>query len=189
MNKIQKMARELPEAKELVRFSISLMQSDNSRLEECAEMKGKSKSAFCSELLIAALDVFEEAWTSPDGSSNDFCPPTADKYVQAFQAIDDQLSPGHRAFLKAHYQAPQHKSTASELALAAGYQNYRGYNIQSAKIGQLLAPHLDISIPKRLDGTSFPSAVLVQWEKVENYWYCTLHPEVAKALKMVGLVD
>jgi hypothetical protein len=183
------MARELPETKELVRFSISLMQSDNSRLEECAEMMGKSKSAFCSELLIAALDEFEEAWTSPDGSSNDFRPPTADKYVQAFQAIDDQLTTRHRAFLKAHYQAPQHKSTASELAQAAGYQNHRGYNMQSAKIGRMLEKHLGIPVPNRLDGTPLPSAMMVQWEKVENFWYCTLHPEVAKALKMVGLAD
>jgi hypothetical protein len=187
MNKIQKMARELPEAKELVRFSISLMQSDNSRLEECAEMMGKSKSAFCSELLIAALDEFEEALTTPDGSSNDFRPPTADKYAQAFQSINDKLNAKHRAFLKAHYQAPQKKSTASELAQAAGYQDYRGYNMQSAKVGQLLAQHLDIPMPKRLDGTQFPSAVLVQWEKVENCWYCTLYPEVATAIKMVGL--
>jgi hypothetical protein len=189
MNKIQKMARELPEGKELVRFSISLMQSYNSRLEECAEMMGKSKSAFCSELLIAALDEFEEALTSPDGSSNNFRPPTADKYVQAFKAIDNRLTIGQRAFLKAHYQAPEQKSTASALAQAAGYQNYRGYNMQSAKVGRMLEQHLSISTPKRLDGTSLPSAVLVQWEKVENFWYCTLHPEVAKALKMVGLAD
>lgn len=188
MNKIQKLARELPQSKESVRFSVSLIQSDNLKLEECAEIKGMSKSAFCSELLAAALDVFEEALNSPDDSSHEFSPPTADEYVKAFTAIKDNLSPAHRAILKAHYHSPKRTSTASELAEAANYQSYRGYNLQSARIGLMLAKHLDLaSIPTRIDDSPLASAVIVKWKKSENSWYCTLHPEVATALEKVGL--
>jgi hypothetical protein len=187
MNKIQQLARKSSQQEESIRFSVSLMQSDNSRLEDCAEIKGMSKSAFCSELLIAALDVFEEALSNPDDSCNEFKPPSAEKYVKAFEAIKSKLSNGHRAFLKAHYQSPQHTSTASKLAQAADYKDYRGYNTQSAKVGQMLAKHLGASLPQRPDGSVVPSAFLVKWEKVEDCWYCSLYPEVAIALEIVGL--
>jgi predicted HTH domain antitoxin len=187
MNKVQQLARKSNQQEESVRFSVSLIQSDNSRLEDCAEIMGMSKSAFCSELLTAALGDFEEALSKPDASCNGFLPPTAEKYAKAFEAIKGELSNGHRAFLKAHYQSPQHTSSASALAKAAGYQSYGGYNLQSANIGQMLAQYLEISLPQRPDGTLFPSAFLVKWRKEEDCWYCTLHPEVATALEIVGL--
>jgi hypothetical protein len=102
-------------------------------------------------------------------------------------ALLAKLTPGHLAFLKAHCQAPQLTSTASELAKAASYQDYRGYNMQSAKIGRMVAQHLDIPLPQRPDGSLLPSAVLVEWKKSENSWYCTLRSEVATALQSVGL--
>jgi hypothetical protein len=187
MNKVQRLALELPQTKEMVRFSVGLLPSDHTRLEECAEIKGMSKSAFCSELIIAALGDFEEAWSSPHDSCDEFSIPTAESYTKALKAIKDKLTPGHLAILKAHCQAPQLTSTASELAKAANYQDYRGYNMQSARIGRMLAQHLDIPIPKRPDGSPLPSAVLVEWKKSKNSWYCTLRPEVATALQAVGL--
>jgi predicted HTH domain antitoxin len=188
MNKVQQLARKSDQQEESIRFSVSLMQSDNSRLEDCAEIMGMSKSAFCSELLTAALDDFEEALSNPDDSCNGFLPPSADKYAKAFEAIKHKLSNRHRSFLKAHYQSAQHTSTASELAKAAEYQNYRGYNLQSARVGRMLAGQLGVSIPQRENGTLLPSGVLVKWWKdTEDFWYCTLHPEVATALEIVGL--
>ena len=187
MNKVQQLARKSTQQEESVRFSVSLIYSDNLRLEDCAEIKGMSKSAFCSELLTAALDDFEEALSNPDGSCNKFVPPSAEKYAKAFEAIKSKLSNGHRAFLKAHYQAPQQTSTASQLAQAADYKDYRGYNRQSAKVGQMLAQHLGASLPQRSDGSVVPSAFLVKWEEAEDCWYCTLYPEVATALEIVGL--
>jgi hypothetical protein len=187
MNKIQELARKSSQPEESIRFSVSLMKSDNSRLEKYAEMKGMSKSAFCSELLTAALDVFEEALNNPDDSCNGFLPPSAEKYIKAFEAVKSELSYGHRAFLKAHYEAPLHTSTASKLAQAADYKDYRGYNAQSANIGQMLAQYLGVSLPQRPNGTLFPSAFLVKWEKVDDCWYCTLRPEVVTALQTVGL--
>lgn len=147
-----------------------------------------SKSAFCSELLTAALDDFEEALSNHDDACNGFLPPIAEKYAKAFEAIKSRLSNRHRSFLKAHYQSAQHTSTASELAKAADYQSYKGYNLQSAKVGRMLAGQLGISIPQRDNGTLLPSGVLVKWWKDnEDCWFCTLHPEVATALEIVGL--
>jgi hypothetical protein len=187
VDKIQELARKSSQQEESIRFSISLMKSDNSRLENYAKIKGMSKSAFCTELLTAALGIFEEEMNNPDDSCNGFLPPSAEKYAKAFEAIKGELSNGHRAFLKAHYQSPQHTSSASELAKAAGYKGYGGYNLQSQHIGRMLAHYLDISLPQRPDGTLFPSAFLVKWKKEEDCWYCTLHSEVATALEIVGL--
>jgi predicted HTH domain antitoxin len=187
MNKIRELARKSSQQEESIRFSVSLIKSDNSRLEKYAEIKGMSKSAFCSELLTAALDIFEEEMNNPDDFCNEFLPPSAEKYAKAFEAIKGELSNGHLAFLKAHYQAPQHTSSAAALAQAAGYQGYGGYNLQSGNVGQMLAQYLEISLPQRPDGTFFPSAFLVKWKKEEDCWYCTLHPEVATALEIVGL--
>jgi hypothetical protein len=188
MNKIQQLARKSIQQEESIRFSVSLMQSDRSRLEDYAEMKGMSKSAFCSELLTAALDIFEEALNNPDDSCNGFLPPNAAEYAKAFDAIKSELTDGHRAFLKAHYAAPLHTSTASELAQAADYKDYRGYNAQSANICRMLAQYLGVSLPQKQDGTLFPTAFLVKWEKTDNCWYCTLRPEVVTALETVGLI-
>jgi hypothetical protein len=187
MNKVQRLALELPQTKELIRFSVGLLPSEHARLEECAEIKGMSKSAFCTELITAALSDFEEAWSSPHDSCDEFSVPTPESYTKAFTAIKDKLTPGHLAFLKAHCQAPQLTSTASELAKAANYQDYRGYNMQSAKIGRMVAQNLDIPLPQRPDGSLLPSAVLVEWKKSENSWYCTLRSEVATALQSVSL--
>jgi predicted DNA-binding protein len=187
INKVQKLARQLSKSEESIRFSVTLTQSDNSRLENFADIKGKSKSAFCSELLSAALDDFEEVLTSPDETMNDLNLPSAQDYARAFHAIVDKLTAGHKAILKAHYHAPKYTAKASELATAAGYQDYRGYNRQSARIGQMLADNLGVSLPLREDGTLFPSAFLVQWTKSEDIWYSTLHPQVANAIEIVGL--
>jgi hypothetical protein len=188
MNKVQQLARQSNQQEESVRFSVSLIQSDNSRLEDCADIKGLSKSAFCSELLTAALDDFEEALSDIDDSGSQFLPPSADRYAKAFEEIKSRLSNGHRSFLIAHYQSAQHTSTASKLARAADYKNYNGYLLQSAKVGRMLAVQLGIQIPQRGNGTLFPSKVLVKWWKdTEDCWYCTLHPEVATALEKVGL--
>jgi hypothetical protein len=187
MNKVQKLAHKQSPTAESIRFSVTLLQSDNSRLETFAEIKGQSKSAFCSELLAAALDDFESALTSPEQSMNNLNLPSTENYVTALQAIESELTDRHKAFLKAHYHAPKHRSTATELAAAAGYQDYRGYNIQSANVGQMLADRLGIPVPLRADGTIYPSAVLVEWEETKDGWYATLHPQVAKAIEIAGL--
>jgi hypothetical protein len=180
MNKIEQLAQSVLQSQEdSVRFSVTLNSTDNIRLEKMADLMGRSKSAFCSELIGAALDDMEEVMDRPEVKTDDQLP-LAQEYLDAFKAI--RLTERHRAMLLAHFQAPGCTTTVTELAKAAGYKYYGAVNLQYGRIGRMLAEHLGRSLPKHLDGSSFPTAFLVNW-KYEDTWYCTLHPQVIEALK------
>lgn len=188
MNKVQGLAQKILQSQdESVRFSVTLTKTDSSRLERIAELMGRSKTAFCSELIVAALDDMEEAIDLPDSNIDIFLPSTQ-QYVAAFKAIDLDLTPGHRAMLVAHYHQPEQTTTASELAKAAGYKHFGGANLQYARLGKLVADYLTWSLPQHSDGSPFPTALLVKWT-FEDVWYCKLHPQVAEALKITGLAE
>ncbi|NJO79429.1 MAG: hypothetical protein HC827_13540 [Cyanobacteria bacterium RM1_2_2] len=187
-SKVQKLVYKMMQKnEEPVRFSITLSKVDNVRLEKLAELTGRSKSAFCSELISAALDEAEEMFDAPD---SDVTPelPSADEYVAAFSAIQEKLTDGNRAMLSAHYQAPDYTMTTPELAKAAGYENYGGANLQYARLGKMIASYLNWPLPKRTNGLLLPTGMIVRWTE-EDVWYCTLHPQVVKALEIVGLVE
>ncbi|MEA5567827.1 hypothetical protein [Anabaena sp. UHCC 0399] len=118
---------------------------------------------------------------------------TVDDYKQAFTAIRSQMTDGHKLMLKAQYHAPAQTITATELAQAAGYENYNGANLQYARIGELLANHLGYLPPEREDnGKPFWSGVLASgyWKNLEGSknnsqreWQWQLRPQVAQALE------
>lgn len=186
MSKVKDLVRKMmQQQEEPVRFSITLMKIDNSRLEKLAELIGCSKSALCSDLISAALDDIEEMFDTPD-SNIDVDLPSVEEYVTAFSAIQEKLTEGHRAMLLAHYHALDYTTTASELAKAAAYESYGGANLQYARLGVMLADYLSYPLPKHSNGSPFPTALVVKWTK-KDVWYCTLHPQVVKALEIVGL--
>ncbi len=195
MNEVQKLACSvLQRQQNSVRFSITLAETDNRRLEELAELAGFSKSAFCSELIGAALSDMEALAAEPE-SGVEMEEITMQEYKDAFTAIKPSLTVGHCAMLKAHFHAENHTVTATELAEAAGYANYGGANLQYARIGKMLADYLRRELPKhskdsRFPGSPFPTRMLVEWhfKNTEQTWYCTLRPEVVAALKVTGLV-
>jgi hypothetical protein len=188
--KVQKLVYEMMQQnEEPVRFSITLSKTDNARLEELAEYTGCSKSALCSRLLSAALDDAEAMFDTPESDVNPDLP-SVDEYVAAFSAIQAKLTDGHRAMLSAHYHAPNYRTTATKLAEAAGYKSYGGANLQYARLGMTLAEYLSCPLPRHLDGAPFPTALLVEWtQNPKEEWYCTLHPQVVKALEIVGLTE
>lgn len=188
MNKVQDLAyKVLQRQEESVRFSVSVTKTDNSRLEKLAELMRRSKSAFCSDLISAALDDMEEVIDTPDANI-DIRLPASQEYIEAFNAIKEKLTEGHRAMLVAHYHAPDYTITTSELAKAANYEHFGAVNLQYARLGRMLADYLNYSVPKHLDGSPFPTAFLVEWS-FEDVWYCTLHAQVVEALERLGLTE
>ncbi len=190
MNEVQKLACSVLQRQEnSVRFSITLAETDNRRLEELAELAGFSKSAFCSELIGAALSDMEALVAEPE-SDVEIEEITMQEYKDAFIDIKPRLTVGHCAMLKAHFHAENYTVTATELAEAAGYANYGGANLQYARIGKMLADYLRRELPTHTNGSPFPTAMLVEWhfKNTEQTWYCTLRPEVVAALKVTGLV-
>lgn len=186
MNKVQKLAHKvLQRQEESVRFSVTLTKTDNLRLERLAELMGCSKSAFCSDLIAAALSDMEEVIDTPD-TNIDIHLPSSQEYAEAFNAIKEKLTEGHRAMLVAHYHASDYTTTTSELARAASYEHFGAVNLQYARLGKMLADYLNWSLPQHSNGSPFPTALLVKWN-FKDVWYCTLHPQVIEALKISGL--
>lgn len=122
--------------------------------------------------------------------------PSKEDYKQAFIAIKNNMTDSHREMLKAQYHAPQQIITSTKLAEAAGYQHYGGANLQYARIGKMIAHHLNYSPPKREDnGKPFWSLILSYgyWRTIENpekatqqEWHWQLRSQVAQALQELG---
>jgi hypothetical protein len=189
MNAVKQLAHSVLQRQESsVRFSITLTETDNRGLEEMAELSGISKSAFCSELINAALSDLQTALEEPS-SEVEMETITAKQYKGAFIAIEHKLTKGHIAMLTAHANVADYTTTATALAKAAGYINYGGANLQYARIGKMLADYLQCDLPKS-NNSPLPTAMLVKWHfnKSQKTWYCTLRPEVIAALKATNIV-
>jgi hypothetical protein len=117
-------------------------------------------------------------------------PPSDDEYLRAFQNMLETLSDGHRAMLKAHYNATDQTITATELAKAAGYATYNSVNLQYGSVGFTLNEELPIKLLCRADGTPIATTALaepVDPSGPEKHWDWKLRPGVAYAIEKLGL--
>jgi len=148
-----------------------------------------SASAGNLEVLVRQLKEFV------DGRLNEVMesraePPGGDEYVDAFRTILSNLAESYLAMLKAHYHAPQRTMTATELAAAAGYDDYGAVNLHYGKVGRLLNEVLPTKLPVRADGTiiyTFALAEEGERPSDEAHWAWKLRPQVAYALETLGL--
>ncbi len=69
--------------------------------------------------------------------------PTVDAFVDALQSLRP-LAKHHREILAHHYNAPEHTATATQLADAMGYENYRAINLHYGKFSVLLCEKLGL---------------------------------------------
>ena len=77
--------------------------------------------------------------------------PSSDAFLRAFQIL--WPLPSHQlAMLTAHYEAPERILTATQLAAAAGWDDYSAANLHYGKLGFELANELEWSPPTGLDG-------------------------------------
>ena len=114
---------------------------------------------------------------------------TTDDYRRALEAIDPSLTPGHRAMLRAHYNAPCRDLTAAQLAAAAEYIDYREANLQYAAIGKKIADYLDVDPPAhRSGGEPFCTAMIADgyWTQgdEDDNWHWIMLPQVVAALPL-----
>ena len=82
--------------------------------------------------------------------------PTTAEFKRALLALRP-IAPHHLQMLRAHYRAPGHTLTASQIAAAVDYQDYHGVNLHYGKFAgalceQLGRPHefsiiLDSALP------------------------------------------
>lgn len=111
---------------------------------------------------------------------------TADHFKKALLAEYDAITDSNREMLKAHYQADEYTLTATELATAAGYDNYSLANLQYGTLGKLLGAHLPIEPEQKEDGTPIWTTILAEGdpEQLEGEHYrWIMRPELVRALK------
>lgn len=122
--------------------------------------------------------------------------PSAMEYAEAFGRLG-KLPAGYEAMLDAHLNAPDYCITATQLAEAAGYENYNAANLHYGKLGQMLAEELNYNPPIRDDGSVIWTATIAGWdedfnvEKAERamerreddgHFEWTMRPQVVEAL-------
>lgn len=90
--------------------------------------------------------------------------PSAIEYAEAFGRLG-KLPAGYEAMLDAHLNAPDFCITATQLAEAAGYENYNAANLHYGKLGQTLAEELNYNPPTREDGSVIWTATIAGWDE------------------------
>ncbi|SAK73936.1 hypothetical protein AWB79_04296 [Caballeronia hypogeia] len=118
-------------------------------------------------------------------------------YIHALNAIAP-ISEGQRKMLVAHYRAPDRTITATQLAKAAGYTDYRGANVQYGALGKLIHEQHPVELPRRADQSlvytfsiADPDAVDIGRalnEEEDAHWRWPMRAAVAEALVAVRLV-
>jgi len=105
-----------------------------------------------------------------------------DDYVAAFGRI--VVAPHHMRMLQAHYHAPNHTLTATQMAKAMGYPTFASGNLHYGRLGR--------TVGTALGWDPLPSTlvyVLAEFEKPEREWFWIMRPAVAGALEKMGWVE
>lgn len=129
----------------------------------------------------------------PDGS------PSALEYAEAFDLLG-KLPAAYEAMLEAHLEAPDHCITATQLAEAAGYENYNAANLHYGTLGQMVALEIGYNPPCRTsDGSTIWTGALAvpgnrkgaddaDWQALyargdDGHFLWRLRPQVVEALR------
>jgi hypothetical protein len=112
--------------------------------------------------------------------------PPSSRYVAALEKLAPRLTARRLKMIRAHYRAPGRTLTATQLAKAAGYKNYRAVNLQYGLIGAKLAALMAWKVPEGAQA-SYACAAFYRTDAEED-WRWEMHPAFAEALKKAELV-
>jgi hypothetical protein len=117
--------------------------------------------------------------------------PSVDEAVHAISRVLQKASDGQKAMLRAHFEAPDQRITASQLAEAAGYASYGAANLHYGLLGAMLYSEMPEDLPRRKDATpimTFAIADGANREEGELHWVWKLRPHVSEAIKQLGAI-
>lgn len=132
-------------------------------------------------------DGYSILGTSEDGRR---AGPTIADYVRAL--AEAKPSEGARAFLAAHYYAPERKASMEDLALRTGYETFESANLHYGRFAHVIADALP-SAPADLAGGRYANwtQALARGTGERNgagHFVWTLRPQVASAMERLGWV-
>ena len=108
--------------------------------------------------------------------------PDKKKFIKALNAIATQLPKSYIELLKAHYRAPKHRITASELANAVGYHNYKAANLNYGKLASIIMDQFGIAKSEKVN-IEFLVRFVMPGDQGNEEIIWVLRPEVASALE------
>lgn len=115
--------------------------------------------------------------------------PTVDELRAALPHL--KFSKTQDAMLAAHLHAPDHILTATQLAQAAGYDDYTVANAQYGQLGRALAEELEWEPQEKTAGKTVWTFTLAtdadenardEGEEIAGHWRWKLRPEIVAAL-------
>jgi hypothetical protein len=113
----------------------------------------------------------------------------ADEYQKALKEIN--ISDKQKLMLEAHYKATNRSITYTELAKAAGYDDFTVANIQYGKLGRLIGEAVGfefINSDKDSDRKFYSSSIGMPNSYTEGDFQLVMHHELAKAIKKSGIL-
>jgi hypothetical protein len=116
--------------------------------------------------------------------------PPRTAYLTWLPVLLRDTTSGWYAMIQAQYRAPNYAITATELAHAARYKNWRGANLQYGKMGAHLRTLMDYNDDAYLNGEAQSSYILSKFYPPgaigNEHWLFVMHDEVAEALRELG---
>lgn len=117
--------------------------------------------------------------------------PSAEQYKDALVAIEAEITPKQLQMLEHHYRAHNRTTTFTQLAQAAGFDNYRAANLAYGTLGKLLGDKLGMKFaPNDQNGEDFFSSAIGSGSPYRNEksgdFQLIMHHELAKALNELG---
>lgn len=116
--------------------------------------------------------------------SPEFVPNVAE-YVKALKKIEADIKPKQREMLLTHYEQICHITTARDLALLVGYEDFEAANLWYGRLGSMLAKAMGIDFK----GVSMLVLMVPPPRATNTEWLWVLRANVVSALEKLKWVE
>jgi len=151
------------------------------------QIEGDSLDDVWNKLQTFVANEFEHQVAARAGAE-----PTAKEACSAFLRIERKLSAGHKAMLRAHLRADGNNITATQLAVAAGYNGYSAANLQYGLLGAMLFAETPQVIPRRTDNSPIMTCVIArqgdQHMTGEGQWVWKMRTYIVEGLTAADIL-
>jgi hypothetical protein len=111
--------------------------------------------------------------------------PLAEDYVAAFQSIEERITKNQRKMLIEHYNSYCHITTATDMAIAAGFTGFVAANGQYGRLGSMVSSAMGLGSL----GVITIALMVPPLGKVIPEWLWVMRANVANALEQIGWVE
>lgn len=110
--------------------------------------------------------------------------PTEDDFRKTFALGRLWLTKPQKRLVRLLLCAPDHTMTATEMAVALGYDSYSTMNVQYGRLAQRVALQMGYSVSAEEPRSA--AMIIFSREGPEEHWRWTMRPELVRALTSLG---